>query len=148
MSYKILQYSCIFRYIIIFFFTPFIHRLYSVKVEPCECCNWLITLLIISIVLSGITIINILLVLFNNYICKKSSNPSLSYETLKKIKRYQMAIILLFFLLTVLNFYYKFPTILACLLLLSIGIIPIPYCALIDILLFLEKEKNAIKRIT
>ena len=59
-----------------------------------------------------------------------------------------MAIILFFFLLIVLNFYYKFPTILAYLLLLSIGIIPIPYCALVDILLFLEKKKNAIKRIT
>ena len=59
-----------------------------------------------------------------------------------------MTIILLFFLLIALNFYYKFPTILTCLLLLSIGIIPIPYCALVDILLFLEKKKNAIKRIT
>ena len=148
MFYNILGYSCIFRYIIIFFFTPFIHRLYSVKVEPCGCCNWLLTLLIISKFLVALTIINIILVLFNNYICRKSSNPSLSYETLKKIKRYQMAIILLFFLLIALNFYYKFPTVLACLLLLSIGIIPILYCALIDILLFLEKKKNAIKRIT
>ena len=148
MSYKILQYSCIFRYIIIFFFTPFIHRSYSVKVEPCGCCNWLLTLLIISKFLVALTIINIILVLFNNYICRKSSNPSLSYETLKKIKRYQMTIILLFFLLIALNFYYKFPTILACFLLLSIGINPIPYCALVDILLFLEKKKNAIKRIT
>ena len=148
MCYNILQYSYIFRYIIIFFFTPFIHRLYSVKVEPCGCCNWLLTLLIISKFLVALTIINIILVLFNNYICRKSSNPSLSYETLKKIKRYQMTIILLFFLLIALNFYYKFPTILACFLLLSIGINPIPYCALVDILLFLEKKKNAIERIT
>lgn len=59
-----------------------------------------------------------------------------------------MTIILLFFLLIALNFYYKFPTILACFLLLSIGINPIPYCALVDILLFLEKKKNAIERIT
>ena len=29
----------------------------------------------------------------------------------------------------------------------SIGIIPIPYCALVDILLFLEKKKNAIKKL-
>ena len=112
------------------------------------CCAGLLTLLIISKFLVALTIINILLVLFNNYICRKNSNPSLSYETLKKIKRYQMAIILLFFLFIALNFYYKFPTILAYLLLLSIGIIPIPYCALVDILLFLEKKKNAIKRIT
>ena len=146
MCYNILEYSCIFRYIIIFFFILFIHRLYSVKVELC--CAGLLTLLIISKFLVALTIINILLVLFNNYICRKNSNPSLSYETLKKIKRYQMAIILLFFLLIALNFYYKFPIILACLLLLSIGIIPIPYCALVDILLFLEKKKNAIKRIT
>ena len=137
-----LKYSIAFRYIFVYLVTPMIHFFYSAKVEHCSGCAMLATTLICCVVMSIVTIINVLKILYNFYIYKITVDRLNEEHLIQKnnLIRQQIKIIIVFllvFLLLVSIAKYNDCLWIFIFAFLS-GAFPIPFFALIDILFYLE----------
>lgn len=146
--YNVLALSCVFRFIFIFGIVPCFYGFYALNIEPNKECAQVLTFYFATIVMSVMTIINVLLVIVNIFMSARRSYETNEFkDKLRKINKKELLVIVFFIAFLCVSFF--LPThnmsFFIMLGLFFSGCIPIPFFALVDILFLFESKKNIVK---